>query len=84
MAVSEQTILDALRQVPTERWGEVLRFLDALKDAVPAIRTGADLMQSELVGLWADRDDLGNSREFTRRLRQQAETHHGAADALGH
>jgi hypothetical protein len=64
--------------------GYVLRFLEALKDDAPAIRTGADLMQSELVGLWADRADLGTSQEFARGLRQQAETRQGTADAPGH
>jgi hypothetical protein len=83
-AVSEQAILASLRQVPGERWGEVLRFLEALKDDAPAIRTGADLSQSELVGLWGDRGDLGDSREFARGLRQQAETRPGSVDAAGH
>jgi hypothetical protein len=84
MTVSEETILDALRQVPEDRWDEVLRFLLDLKGAPPAIRTVSDLARSELVGLWAHRDDLGDSREFARRLRQQAETRQGATDAAGH
>jgi hypothetical protein len=83
-AISEQTILDSLRHVPAERWGEVLRFLNALSDTEPPIRTGTELSRSELVGLWADRDDLGSSREFARRLRRQAETRREAADAAGH
>lgn len=82
--VSEQTILDSLRHVPAERWGEVLRFLDALRETGPPIRTGTDLSRSELVGSWADRDDLGSSPEFAHRLRRQAETRREAADAAGH
>jgi hypothetical protein len=65
-------ILDALRQVPVERWGEVLRFLQTLRAAEPDIRTARDLRASGLIGLWADREDLGNSLDFARRLRQQA------------
>ncbi len=72
--IDEQTILDSLRQIPVNRWDEVLQFLDTLIDAEPAIRTGADLSQSGLVGSWADRDDLGSSQEFARSLRRQAET----------
>jgi hypothetical protein len=34
----------------------------------------SDLLQSGLVGLWAERNDMGDSREFARRLRQQAQT----------
>lgn len=33
----------------------------------------SDLLHSGLVGLWAGRGDLGDSREFARRLREQAE-----------
>jgi hypothetical protein len=84
MNVSEQTILDALRLVPTERWGEVLSFLESLKPDAQPIRTAADMANSELVGLWADRDDIGDSREFARRLRRQAETRQGPTDAAGH
>ena len=80
--VTEQQILDALRQVPAERWGEILRYLDELaatartppgEPAGPPIRTAADLLQSGLVGIWADRSDIGDSREFARRLRYEAE-----------
>jgi hypothetical protein len=39
--------------------------------------TAADLLQSGLVGLWAGRSDLGDSREFARRLREQAQTRKG-------
>ncbi|MEO6808580.1 MAG: hypothetical protein ABI353_05650 [Isosphaeraceae bacterium] len=82
--IDEQTILDSLRQVPANRWGEVLRFLDELTDAGPAIRTGADLSQSGLVGSWTDREDLGRTREFAGSLRRQAETRRGADDAAGY
>jgi hypothetical protein len=38
------------------------------------------MAKSELVGLWADRDDIGDSREFARRLRREAETHQTPTD----
>jgi hypothetical protein len=34
----------------------------------------SELLNSALVGIWADRSDIGDSREFARRLRKQAET----------
>jgi len=52
----------------------VLRFLQSIKQEAPPIRTAADLASSGLAGLWADRDDIGDSIEFARRLRRQAET----------
>jgi hypothetical protein len=83
MSISEQTILDALRQIPAERWGEVLSFIQSLKQEGKAAFTAADLLQSGLVGLWADRGDIGDSREFARRLRREAETRQGTTDAAG-
>ena len=32
----------------------------------------AALQESGFVGLWRDRDDIGDSREFARRLRREA------------
>jgi hypothetical protein len=34
--------------------------------------TAADLLKSGLVGMWADRKDIGDSLEFARTLRSQA------------
>ena len=82
--IDEQAILESLRQVPTERWGEVLRFLKSLNDAETAIRTGDDLSRSELVGQWANRDDLGSSPDFARLLRRNAESRQGAGNVAGH
>jgi len=31
------------------------------------------MAQSALVGLWEDRDDIGSSQEFARKLREQAQ-----------
>lgn len=76
--IDESQLLEALRHVPAERWGEVLHFIDSLQGshaqslALPPIRTVAHLLESELVGMWAQRSDLGDSRQFARQLRQQA------------
>lgn len=35
--------------------------------------SASDLLHSGLVGMWADRTDLSDSREFARRLREQAQ-----------
>jgi len=36
--------------------------------------TGKDLLKSGLVGIWADRTDIGNSVTYARKLRAQAQT----------
>ena len=69
--LDESTILDALRHIPVERWGEVLDYMHALSAPVTPIRTTEDLARSGLVGMWADRADLGDSRDFARRLRRE-------------
>ena len=38
----------------------------------PAGITGAELAESEIVGMWADREDITDSAEFARQLRQRA------------
>ena len=35
--------------------------------------SACDLLHSDLVGMWAERGDIGDSREFARRLREQAQ-----------
>jgi hypothetical protein len=88
--LGEQQVLELLRQVPAERWPDVLGYLSSLipaEEAVqerPQIRTAADLVASEVVGAWSGRTDLGAGREFAQKLRQQAEQRRGTGHAAGH
>jgi hypothetical protein len=89
--ITEQYLLERVRRLPPERWPEVLRFVESLQPPEPAaapdlppIRTGADLLGSDLIGLWKDRTDIGDSRAFARRLREQAQTRPRTRDAAGH
>ena len=38
---------------------------------------GKDLIESGLIGLWKDRTDIGDSLEYARQLRQQAQNRRG-------
>jgi hypothetical protein len=58
--------------LPADAAGQEVRV--TVEPAAPRTLTAADLLQSGLVGLWADRTDLGSSQEFARRLREQAQT----------
>ena len=74
-ADGERAILDALSRVPPDRWGEVLSYLRSLEPAATtgeADPTAAALLGSGLVGLWEDRPDLGETRAFARRLREES------------
>jgi hypothetical protein len=89
--VTEQQVLEELRGLEPGRWLEVLDFIGYLKycasldRAQPSPRelTARALLQSELVGLWADRDDIGDSLAFARQLRQQAEHRRRTTDDTG-
>jgi hypothetical protein len=89
--VTEQQVLEELRGLEPGRWLEVLDFIGYLKHcanldrAQPSPRelTARALLQSELVGLWADRDDIGDSLAFARQLRQQAEHRRRTTDDTG-
>ncbi|MBN1121805.1 MAG: hypothetical protein JXJ17_12055 [Anaerolineae bacterium] len=41
--------------------------------ARPAGITGAELAESEIVGMWADREDITDSAAFAEELRRKAE-----------
>jgi hypothetical protein len=88
--VSEQNIVEELRRIPQERWGEVLTLIRSLQlgrqppTEERPILTGADLLGSDLIGMWADRTDITDSLEFARQLRRAAEHRQGITDASGH
>lgn len=84
--MSEQQILEAIKRLPSERWPEILRYLASLQtpvkdESTSPIRTAADLLNSGLIGIWSDRPDISDRKEFARRLRQQSESRQGQRDA---
>jgi hypothetical protein len=88
--VTERQIVYELQGLEPEKWGEVLDFIGYLKHrkavtpkAQPHSRdlTARELLRSGLVGLWADREDIGDGTEFARLLRRQAEHRWEPADA---
>ena len=78
--ITPDQILNAMQHVPAGRWSEALRAIESLQNApsstaTPAspVKTGNDLRNSGLIGLWADRQDMTNNHEFARELRRDAE-----------
>ena len=76
--VTQDQILGALHRLEPERWPEVLAFIGYLRSISQPLMhrqqlTARDLLQSGLVGLWADRKDIEDSLGFARKLREQAE-----------
>ena len=52
----------------------LLRDDDISSGSARKSMTAADLLKSELIGMWADREDLEDSVKFARQLRSKAET----------
>ena len=78
--VTQEQVLEELMELEPSRWFEVLDFIGYLKERGrqsagdgPSELTARNLLESELVGLWADRDDIDDSLAFARRLRHEAE-----------
>jgi hypothetical protein len=57
---------------------EVIVLVDT--PTIQHVMTAASLLESGLVGLWEDRTDIGDSTEFARKLRRQAERREGSGD----
>ncbi len=89
---TERQMLESLRGLEPGLWPEVLDFIGYLRQR--AAKEGAqahtkqltarDLLQSPIVGLWADRDDVSDSSAFARQLRQQAEHRETPHDSTRH
>jgi hypothetical protein len=80
-----EQILKELHDIPEQRWGEVLTFIRSLKPQPAAtdhpVVSGADLVGSDLIGIWAARSDITDSQEYARKLRQQAEQRSKSSNA---
>ena len=69
-SVTENDIVHALHDVPVQEWANVLEFVVSLRATKeedgtdPPIVTAADLANSDVVGLWADRADIPDSCEL--------------------
>ena len=80
-SVTQQQVLEELQKLEPNRWSEVLDFIGFLKERVrrqkegpgPRQLTARALLHSDVAGLWADRKDIGDSLEFSQRLRREAE-----------
>lgn len=81
--ITEQDIVESLHRVPSARWKDVLVYLDSLQHTDDVVTTGTDLVDSELIGIWKDRDDIADDHEFARRLRSDAE-HRERGNASGY
>jgi DNA-directed RNA polymerase specialized sigma24 family protein len=89
ITVTERQIIYELQNLDPEKWSEVLDFIGYLKHRKAATKkvqphsqdlTAQDLLQSGLVGLWANRDAIGDGPNFARSLRRKAEHRWEPAD----
>ena len=91
MSVSQKEILDELLGLDPSHWLEVRDFILFLKQRAreesvqPHARplTGQDLCDLASLGLWADRDDIGDSPSYARELRWRSGHRLRNQDAAG-
>ncbi|MBK8989055.1 MAG: hypothetical protein IPM39_23795 [Chloroflexi bacterium] len=74
--IRKKQILEALENLNESRWEEVLDFIGYLQtrpitSTLPVLAD--DLLHSELIGVWEEREDIQDSLTFARDLRRQAE-----------
>jgi len=63
----------ALDGLPFKKGDELEMILFTSTAIVPRYMTAGDLLASDLIGMWADRSDIGDSVEFARKLREAAQ-----------
>ena len=81
MTVTEERIIEKLRSLDPSDWADVDEYITYLKYRSrhkarrdhTQVMTGQDWLESGLIGLWADRKDIGDSLEFAHKLRREAE-----------
>lgn len=57
---------------PLPEGAQVIVVLVEDMSAEPRWLTARELAHSDIVGLWADREDIGDSAEYARKLRNNA------------
>ena len=69
----ERLLKQANLLTPNEQLLLATRLIEKVRQ-VNKPMTGKDLLKSGLVGMWADRKDIGDSVSYARKLRAQAQT----------
>jgi hypothetical protein len=69
----EKLLKQADRLTPNEQLLLATRLIEKVRQAAKPM-TGKDLLNSDLVGMWAKRTDIGNSLTYARNLREQAQS----------
>lgn len=73
--VEDASTIRPLRPIPAKAGTEVEIIVPEAKPETAEDLFRA-LQEAGLIGLWKDRTDIGDSSDFARKLRQQAETRH--------
>jgi hypothetical protein len=69
----EKLLKQADLLTPNEQLLLATRLIEKVRQ-VNKPMTGKDLLKSGLVGMWADRKDIGDSVTYARKLRAQAQS----------
>ncbi|MEP0806872.1 MAG: hypothetical protein HRF47_15435 [Chloroflexota bacterium] len=71
--IVERLLKQADNLTPNQQLLLATRLIEKVRQTSKPM-TGKDLLKSGLVGMWADRTDIGDSVTYARKLRTQAQT----------
>jgi hypothetical protein len=74
----EKILKQAGNLSPNEKLLLATRLIEGVRKTAKPMRA-KDFLKSNLVGLWANRQDIGDSVAFARKLREQAQTRRHSA-----
>lgn len=69
-----------LKNLPVEKGQQVEVFILFPTESRRPRLTARQLLQSNLIGLWKDRDEIQDSSAYARQLREQAQRRLGMSD----
>ena len=73
-----------IRNLPVEKGQqvEVLLLLNPTEAVERPRMTARQLLQSDLIGLWQDREDISDSVAYARQLREEAQRRPGIGESI--
>ena len=82
--ITIKTIVHELEQMPEELLVEIFEFIRSTKNKnlqlsnntllqQKKVLTASELLHSNLIGLWENRDDITDNLEYARQLREKAQ-----------
>lgn len=70
---NHKLVIDIPKDLPAGTVDIVVIIVPEASESIKRGKTAGDMLKSPLFGIWKDRQDIGDSIEFARKLRKNAE-----------